>query len=208
MMNDKRSSQLLLEEYRALREELLRCNGNAQGILNWSYPVLVSLFLAGLYGHFNLNQPVVVLAYYVLLIPAFITSLATVWLGEIVRQQRVEKYLFELEDRINGESEDDGYYNDRLYWHHWLRKIPKHPLEGFQYSHYRNIAVGYLLFVLFSELISITIVFQMHQHIIIKLLILLAPILSIISVVWWFNNQANKYFGKGVLLTEKTDRYK
>ncbi len=198
MENSKNNIQLLLEEYRALRDELLRCNENAQGILNWSYPVLVTLFLAGLYSIPNINQPIIVLGYYTLFVPICILSLATVWFGEIVRQQRVERYLFKLESRINGETSDNDKYKDKLHWHHWLRKASDDPLEGFQFSHYRNIATGYLLFALFSEIISVILILQMPYPNNLKYAILIAPILVLITIVWWFNYQANKYFKFGV----------
>jgi hypothetical protein len=189
---------LMLEEYKALRAELLKCNENAQSILNWSFPIVITLFLGGLFTAPRLDYSFLIYAYYLILVPMCITSLGTVWLGEIVRQQRAEKYLYELETKINGSVPDSEHGGDQLFWHHWLRKNPEGPLEGYQFDHYKNIALSYLLFIFFSEIISIWIVFQIERDIIIQVIGVIVPLILIVIAVWWFNRQGTRYFRYGV----------
>ena len=185
---------LLIAEYNSIRAELLKCNQNAHSILNWSFPIIATLFIAGLFTASNQNFLAINFLYYLIVLPLSIVSIETVWFGEIVRQQRAEKYLFELEKRINNIVKEDSNKENKLYWHHWLRKTPEEPIEGLQFSHYRNIAISYLFFIFFSHLISVLFVFQINISILAKFFLLPTPFLFFFIAVKWLDYLGSHYF--------------
>lgn len=180
-----------LEEYKATREELLSCNKNALSILNWGFSVAVALFSAGLasYAVFNFNT--IRCVFFLLFVPICVVFIFSVWFGEVVRQQRVESFLCELEEKINS-CFDSGKV---LAWHHdWLRRKTENPLQGLQYSHYKNIALGFFLLIVFSQVLSVLTFFSICPETIYRLIFLFGPIGVLVLTLVHFQKNAMHYF--------------
>ncbi len=182
-----------LEEYKALRGEVIACNQNAHTILNWGFSTTAVLFSAGLGSEAIRNLQWVRVLYFLLLIPIYVTYTFFFWFGEIVRQQRADSFLCELEERINAAAPQAA--RKRLLWHHdWLRRRTENPLQGLQYPHYRNIALGFLMAVLASEALSIWAFFNINTSREERLLFVLLPASVYVIITSFFQGQAKYYF--------------
>jgi hypothetical protein len=183
-----------LEEYKALREEIIACNQNAHTILNWGFSTTAVLFSAGLGSEAIRNLQWVRVLYFLLLIPIYVTYTFFFWFGEIVRQQRADSFLCELEERINA-SVPRSATGKRLRWHHdWLRRKTENPLQGLQYAHYRNIALGFLMAILASEALSVWAFFNLNGDREERLLFVLLPAAVYVIITSFFQGQAKHYF--------------
>ena len=105
-----------LEEYRALREEIIASLSMQQTVLSFSTLALGGLALAGLHELRSDGDPALALLIFLLLLPLVSYVTLFIWLGEYARTTRAGLFLSGLEQRINEWVGDDA-----LTWEQFLR---------------------------------------------------------------------------------------
>jgi hypothetical protein len=105
-----------LEEYRALRGEIIASLSMQQTVLSFSTLALGGLALAGLHELRQDGDPALALLIFLLLLPLVSYVTLFIWLGEYARTTRAGLFLSKLEQRIN-----EWVGDDVLSWEQFLR---------------------------------------------------------------------------------------
>lgn len=153
---------VMLEEYKTLREESLQTMRNRNTILSFGIAVLAALFHAGVTALTEQNTKDFAFIVFNPIIPVASMLILTIWLGEADRMARVGVYLSKLEIKINERlatlNPDRAITVNPLWWENWLRT----PATNSAYNitpqlRYHYVAVLILFFsVAFSSLIIST----------------------------------------------------
>lgn len=119
-MDENPQLEVMLTEYRTLREEVLNAIGHRVAVMNFTFAA-ISVLLAGLLTR-NVADPLAALIAF-FAVPQFAHSGLLIWLGEYRRSQRASCWLAGLERRINtavgadalgwerrSESDEAGHY--------------------------------------------------------------------------------------------------
>jgi hypothetical protein len=112
-----RRVSVALEEYRALRDEIVASLSMQQAVLSFSTLALGGLALAGFRALGTDGDDAVALVIFLLAVPVVSYVSLLIWLGEYARTTRAGRFLSELEHRINTWV---GY--ETLTWEQFLRK--------------------------------------------------------------------------------------
>lgn len=108
----------VMEEYRALREEVLRSMETQQASLSFG-AVTIGILAAGGFNAWEHDVPTVLV--FILGIPTMSGLVALIWLGELTRMQRAGAMLLEIELKVNSELESVGK-GSALSWETALRE--------------------------------------------------------------------------------------
>jgi hypothetical protein len=98
------SVQVLLEEYKTLRQEILTAMANRNSILSFGQASIGAIFTASIVTYKTANYSVFSSLSLIFLIPTVVSFILFMWIGEYQRMQRAGKFLAQLEERINDES--------------------------------------------------------------------------------------------------------
>jgi hypothetical protein len=107
-----------MEEYRALREEVLRSMQTQQASLSFG-AATIGILAAGGFNAWEHDVPAVLV--FIVGIPTMSGLVALVWLGELTRMQRAGAMLVEIEAKVNAELQPAGK-GDALCWETALRE--------------------------------------------------------------------------------------
>ena len=110
-----------LEEYKALRAEILATMGTQHTILGFGVATLGLVIGAGL----SLQQQTSVVTFgliFTLFVPLFSAVVVTIWWGEVLRMIRAGHALALFEETINNHGADTGWPRPALGWESALRR--------------------------------------------------------------------------------------
>lgn len=110
---------IMLEEYRTLRQESLDAMKNRNTILSFGLAVIGAVFTGSIVAHRNDAYSPASDFSLILMIPAISILVLLMWLGEYERSQRAGEFLATLERRINEETSRGGL----LSWETTLRHM-------------------------------------------------------------------------------------
>ncbi len=116
--------EIMLEEYKTLRQESLDAMKNRNTILTFGLAAIGALFTGNFLfydSNVYVDYPFISSIMLILMIPAISSFLLLMWLGEYERSQRAGKFLVKLECKINLESS-----RGLLTWETHLRKNQSH----------------------------------------------------------------------------------
>ena len=185
--------QILLESYKAVREEIKTALTLQQNILSWtSVSVGVLLIFA-----FNVWQKSIIYTFifFMVLFPSASYMYLNIWLTEVARMMRGGRYLHFVENGLNTFSENDI---TPLLHEHWLRDTTN-PKDNrhFTFGYRSGIAI-YHGIIVFSHTVSIYIFFT-HDELcglklyIYALIFALSTILLNIGLILSTRKRVKKY---------------
>lgn len=128
-----------LEEYRALREEIIASLGMQQTVLSFSTLALGGLALAGFHELAPSGNSPLALLIFLLVLPLVSYVSLFIWLGEFARTTRAGSFLSGLEQRING-----WVGAETLTWERYLRT----PVEGKRPQYVWNVRAIFSFYAL------------------------------------------------------------
>lgn len=109
-----------LEEYRAIRDEIIKSIEVQQMVLNFALGAVSVLLLAA----FNVDVPGVTVALLILVVPTMAGLAVLMWLSEVARMMRAGLFLHTAERKINTRFEDAP-----LSWEKWAHGRDERPPE-------------------------------------------------------------------------------
>jgi hypothetical protein len=95
--------QVLLEEYKTLRQEILTAMSNRNSILSFGQASIGAVFTASIISYKTTSYSLLSSLSLIFVVPTVVSFVLFMWIGEYQRMQRAGKFLVELEERINGE---------------------------------------------------------------------------------------------------------
>lgn len=131
--------EIVMEEYKTLREETLTSVKMQQSILSFGTATIGIVASAGFAVW---EKPLLPGIIFLIVMPLIIYLIILIWLGEIGRMFRAGGFLFRLEEKVNRQFKDR---EAALLWETWLRTgkwVGKKPHHGIR-IHY--ISIGVLL---------------------------------------------------------------
>jgi hypothetical protein len=123
------ATEIRLEEYKTLRQEILTTMSNRISILTFGLASISVILAASIAKYtpdgtpFNTLFPGLALT---LAIPVVSILILFMWLGEYERMQRAGSFLTLIEDHVNREEAPEGKEKNLLSWETWLRKNRGH----------------------------------------------------------------------------------
>ncbi|MGD2247152.1 MAG: hypothetical protein PVF58_02015 [Candidatus Methanofastidiosia archaeon] len=133
------SVEIMLEEYKTLRQESLNAMNNRNTILSFGVAAIGAVFTGSIiaYGTNNCSH---ILSYaFILVIPAISIFILFMWFGEYERMQRVGKFLARIEKRINCEES-----KELLTWETNLRESKLHMKSPYYATIALLITISYI----------------------------------------------------------------
>ena len=115
------SVDILLEEYKTLRQESLTAMNNRNRVLSFGLAAIGAIVTGGIYVYDSVDHLSISCLVFIIVIPAITSFILLMWLGEYERMQRAGKFLVELEGRINKEARET-----LLTWETKLREDQSH----------------------------------------------------------------------------------
>lgn len=131
MLDPKKYLELLIEEYRSIRDEVKQSNINMWTAMQWGTAILAILFGVGL-SQWNSGTPASPIVFG-LLIPAFSFITLSFWLGEAARLKRAGDYIFLLEKKAEVLLQSSGSLPEVM-----RRKWPKKQDEYERWLHLKR----------------------------------------------------------------------
>lgn len=113
--------EIMLEEYKTLRQESLDAMKNRNTILSFGLAAIGALFTGSIVAYKTDIHLLITNVALIVMIPAVSYIVLAMWLGEYERSQRAGKFLVGLECRINTEAS-----RTLLTWETRLRKKRSH----------------------------------------------------------------------------------
>ena len=124
------SVEILLEEYKTLRQESLTAMNNRNRVLSFGLAAIGAIVTGGVYAYKVDDNSLISNLTLIIVIPAITSFILLIWLGEYERMQRAGKFLARLEGRINKEAREI-----LLTWETQLREDQSH----MKYPYYATV---------------------------------------------------------------------
>lgn len=128
--------EIMLEEYKTLRQESLNAMSNRNIILSFGLASISAVFTGSIIAHAStsdIHSSILILRFaFILVIPAISCIVLLMWLGEYERMQRAGKFLAKLELKINTEAS-----RELLSWEKYLRERKLH----MKYPYYATVVL-------------------------------------------------------------------
>lgn len=124
--------EIMLEEYKTLRQESLNAMNNRNTILSFGLATIGAVFAGSIVAYTDSAYPLISSLALILVIPAISSFILLMWLGEYERMQRAGKFLVELEGKINKEAS-----KKLLTWETQLRYKKSH----MKYPYYATVVL-------------------------------------------------------------------
>ncbi|MCA1710122.1 MAG: hypothetical protein LC789_00175 [Actinobacteria bacterium] len=132
--------QLLMEEYRTLRDEILASISAQQAALTFGGAAIAILAATGTSlrkDDIGSSIPI-----FLVLIPFVCYFALNTWLAEVIRMLRAGSWLRRIERRVNRHVSLEGHDCPLLFWENWAHTADQ---ENVEQMHLLSIAGGYLL---------------------------------------------------------------
>jgi len=124
--------EILLEEYKMLRQESLNAMNNRNRILSFGLATIGAILAGSIAAHTKSTYSPVSCLALIFMVPVISTFVLLMWFGEYKRMQRAGKFLSGLEDRINKDAR-----KRLLTWETHLRDKKLH----MKYPYYATVAL-------------------------------------------------------------------
>lgn len=186
----KSSEEIILEEWKSLRDESIRSMTHRNTIISFGIGALGALFFTGanFYNNPSLVSKFLSFGIFYYLIPFLSVMTVVLWLGEAERMSRAGARMKSLEEKIN------NIYNDEvLGWETYLRK--QRPKEGEYFVRrlisntyqmwypYIAVIVSFAGFFCCSVGIGIVLFYSLYNLKSWEVLLMILPQLTIFTVV-------------------------
>lgn len=109
-----------LEEYKALRQEVIASIGSQVQILSFG-TATIALVMGPALGLWSKSAALVLIVLFNFFIPVLASTVIMIWFGEVLRMVRAGDALAELEKRINAAGQQAGWTAPALTWECALR---------------------------------------------------------------------------------------
>lgn len=137
--------EILLAEYKTLRQESLNAMNNRNRILSFGLATIGAILAGSIVAYTNNTHSPVSRFALIVMVPVISSFVLLMWFGEYKRMQRAGKFLSELEKRINKVARER-----LLTWETHLRKNQLH----MKYPYYATVAL-LLMISLFSLVLGL-----------------------------------------------------
>jgi len=166
-----------LEEYRALREEIIASLGMQQTVLSFSTLALGGLALAGFHELAPSGNSPLALLIFLLVLPLVSYVSLFIWLGEFARTTRAGSFLSGLEQRING-----WVGAETLTWERYLRT----PVEGKRPQYVWNVRAIFSFYALVPVVAVVVATLAGGFALVAWLAVYAAELVAWLAIVGWF----------------------